>query len=240
MSAVDQLRAFTALAHTVDADRPTRLGEWRVVELVGHLVSGMDAIAEYLSAAPGKRADLDTVEWVRRCAGVAPSIDERARAVVDPLARIDEACEAAAHAIAAAPTGFVVAARFGTMTLADYIASRCVEACVHTLDLADAAGVDITLDREAEATAVRLLAGAFAAIVPGKSVELRVPPHAAVQCVEGPRHTRGTPPNVVEMDPRTWLELATGRVSWADALDQSRVRASGERADLSAWLPILA
>ena len=75
--------------------------------------------------------------------------------------------------------------------------------------------------------------------VPGRSVELRVPPHVAVQCVEGPRHTRGTPPNVVETDPRTWLELATGGLTWTDAVAAGRVTASGNRADLSALLPLL-
>jgi hypothetical protein len=69
-------------------------------------------------------------------------------------------------------------------------------------------------------------------------VELRVPPHVAVQCIEGPRHTRGTPPNVVETDAATWLRLATGELSWGTALAEGRVTASGNRADLSALLPL--
>lgn len=73
---------------------------------------------------------------------------------------------------------------------------------------------------------------------PGTSVEVRVPPHGVVQCVEGPRHTRGTPPNVVETDAGTWLALAVGSLAWPDALAQGLVRASGQRADLSAWLPL--
>src|SRR6059058_964191 len=89
------------------------------------------------------------------------------------------------------------------------------------------------------AAAVRLSLRALAADAPGRTVEVRVPPFAAVQCVEGPRHTRGTPPNVVEMDAVTWLELATGRVGWRVALEAGRVTASGERADLSSLLPIL-
>jgi hypothetical protein len=76
-------------------------------------------------------------------------------------------------------------------------------------------------------------------IAPGRSVEVRVPPFAAVQCVEGPRHTRGTPPNVIETDPRTWLELATGALAWDEALDGARVTASGTRADLSHLLPVV-
>jgi hypothetical protein len=65
-----------------------------------------------------------------------------------------------------------------------------------------------------------------------------VPPDGAVQVVPGPRHSRGTPPNVVETDPSTWLALATGRVHWDDALRTGQLRASGSRADLSKWLPL--
>ena len=74
--------------------------------------------------------------------------------------------------------------------------------------------------------------------VPGRSVELRVPPHVAVQLVPGPRHTRGTPPNVVETDAATWLRLATGELAWDDAVAGGRVSASGNRADLSPHLPL--
>jgi len=65
-----------------------------------------------------------------------------------------------------------------------------------------------------------------------------VPPHVAVQCIEGPRHTRGTPPNVVETDAATWLRLTTGELSWADAVAAGSVTASGNRADLSRYLPL--
>lgn len=86
--------------------------------------------------------------------------------------------------------------------------------------------------------AVKTTARWLAQQVPGRSVELRVPPHVAVQCIEGPRHTRGTPPNVVETDAATWLRLATGRLTWDDAVAEGRVTASGNRADLSASLPL--
>ena len=94
-------------------------------------------------------------------------------------------------------------------------------------------------DRAALAAAVRLSLRTLAELAPGNSVEVRVPPFAAVQCVEGPRHTRGNPPNVVETAPRTWLELATGTLTWADAVQQARITASGIRADLSGLLPIV-
>ena len=87
--------------------------------------------------------------------------------------------------------------------------------------------------------ATRYLLEELADRAPGRSVEVRVPPHGAVQCVEGPRHTRGTPPNVVETDPETWLALATGAAAWDDVRRSGRLRASGERADLSAYLPLV-
>ncbi|MDQ1667051.1 MAG: hypothetical protein QOH75_3082 [Actinomycetota bacterium] len=86
--------------------------------------------------------------------------------------------------------------------------------------------------------ATRFLLEELAARAPGRTVEVRVPPFGAVQCVAGPRHTRGTPPNVVETDAPTWLALASGRLEWAAAVAQGRVRASGERADLSEHLPL--
>jgi len=86
--------------------------------------------------------------------------------------------------------------------------------------------------------AVKTSARWLAQQVPGRSVEVRVPPFVAVQCVPGPRHTRGTPPNVVETDAATWLRMATGALSWADAIGAGKVVASGNRADLSALLPL--
>jgi hypothetical protein len=100
------------------------------------------------------------------------------------------------------------------------------------------------LDRGAEPErtvlrdAVRALLQELARVAPGRSVEVRIPPFGAIQCVTGPRHTRGTPPNVVETDPLTWLLVATGRLTWADAVSSGRVRASGNRTDLSEFLPL--
>jgi len=94
-------------------------------------------------------------------------------------------------------------------------------------------------DRGALRTACRALAQELAARVPGRTVELRVPPYAAVQCVPGPRHTRGTPPNVVEVQPLAWVHLAVGDLTWADAARDGRLAASGERSDLSEHLPLV-
>ncbi|HLT83878.1 MAG TPA: sterol carrier family protein [Phototrophicaceae bacterium] len=88
-------------------------------------------------------------------------------------------------------------------------------------------------------TAVRFTLEELAISSPGNSVEVRVPPAAAVQAIAGPRHTRGTPPNVVETDMQTWLRLATGRLSWDETLASGAVLASGIRADLSSVLPLI-
>ncbi|MEV7231501.1 MULTISPECIES: sterol carrier family protein [Polymorphospora] len=86
--------------------------------------------------------------------------------------------------------------------------------------------------------AVRALLSELSRSAPGRSVEVRVPPYGAVQCGAGPRHTRGTPPNVVETDPITWVRLATGRLAWSDATADGSVQLSGNRADISGYLPI--
>ncbi len=88
------------------------------------------------------------------------------------------------------------------------------------------------------ATAVRYLLQLLVEKAPGNSVEVRVPPFGAAQVVEGPRHTRGTPPNVIETDARTWIALATGTQAWADAAASGRILASGTRADLTGLLPL--
>jgi hypothetical protein len=112
---------------------------------------------------------------------------------------------------------------------------------------AASADVDAALARLGAGAAVdddlRLLTKHFLAVLelraPGRSVEVRVPPYAAVQVIPGVRHTRGTPPAVVETDAETWVALATGRLSWAEAESAGLITASGERADLSPYLPLI-
>ena len=112
-----------------------------------------------------------------------------------------------------------------------------------SLQPADPEAVAAALSSEArDKSELRLLTKHFLARLsqraPGRSVEVRVPPYAAAQVVEGVRHTRGTPPAVIELDAPTWIALATGELAWADAMEAGRVRASGERADLSPYLPL--
>ena len=73
---------------------------------------------------------------------------------------------------------------------------------------------------------------------PGKAIEVRIPPYAAVQCGDGPKHTRGTPPNVIEMDAQVWLQLVSGERTWSDAYSEGLIFASGVRADLTDLLPL--
>ena len=94
--------------------------------------------------------------------------------------------------------------------------------------------------RTAVAAAVRLTARTLAAAAPGASVEVRIPPFVAVQCVSGPRHTRGTPPNVVETDPRTWLRVVTGLQTLDAAAADGSLRLSGSRAaEIAQWFPLV-
>lgn len=105
------------------------------------------------------------------------------------------------------------------------------------------ARLKVLTPEQLEAADTRALVKHYLAVLeqraPGRSVEVRVPPYAAVQVVPGVRHTRGTPPAVVETDAETWLALATGRTTWPEALDSGAVVASGERTDLSPYLPLL-
>ena len=226
-----------------DFNRPTRLGDWRVAELVAHL--GASNIGPMLSAESATTAETDALDWAVGCAPAAADVNERAQAMSDGArpaelrAMMLRTTETVTGLLVTPDPAFVVPARWGAIRLVDYLATRCVELTVHSLDLAHAIERPVDLDRDATAVAVKLLAQVLAAVAPGRSVEIRVPPHVAVQAIEGPRHTRGTPGNVVETDAEMWLELATGRVTWAEAVTAGRVSASGERADLTPYLPVL-
>lgn len=92
--------------------------------------------------------------------------------------------------------------------------------------------------RATVATAVRFTLEELATRNEGNSVEVRIPPFGVTQCIAGPRHTRGTPPNIVETDPETWLAVAVGETPFAEALSAGRITASGTRADLGQATPL--
>jgi len=119
------------------------------------------------------------------------------------------------------------------------MAARRVDPAAVAADVAAALDAGGDAPVELVARAVRGSLALLAAAHPGHHLEVRVPPYGAVQCIEGPRHTRGTPPAVVETDSVTWLGLASGSTSFADAVADGRVRASGARADLASRLPVV-
>lgn len=226
--------------------RPSALPGWTVAELATHISVSLDTLRRVLDhPTPDKPLTLD--RYVAGYADAAGQILERdiagaaGREPAEILADLYAHTAAAREAVADAPAARAVAGPRGPLTPADWLLTRVIELVVHADDLTRSLPDrdPVELDR----VALRLVTHAFAEILavraPGRSLELRVPPYAAVQCVQGPRHTRGTPPNVIETDPVTWLRLAAGRLSWAEALDGPSVRASGGRADLSGWLPLL-
>ncbi|MET9320135.1 sterol carrier family protein [Streptomyces sp. NPDC003038] len=222
--------------------RPSGLGDWTVAHLAAHIAWIADSLATGLARPPAAIPELTAVEWPFATASLAGKISEAARETLGgaPLPELyDTAAARMAEALAAHHGSRVLNLWIGDMTLADFLVTRTVELVVHTDDLNRAAGLAVPVERQALAACTRLLADALAVKAPGGSVEVRVPPFAVVQCIEGPRHTRGTPPNVVETDPLTWIRLATGRTGWAEAVSGALVRASGERADLSALLPLM-
>ncbi|MDI3422261.1 maleylpyruvate isomerase family mycothiol-dependent enzyme [Streptomyces luteolus] len=223
---------------------PTHLGAWTVRELLVHIDMAVSAVVRHIDDAEPAKPDLGLLDWpsatlpfAGALADVVPELAARAPEQLDEL--FERTTADLDDRLATADPHRTLATRLGAMDLSDFLVTRTIELVVHTDDLNRAAGIDIPIDRQALAACTRLLADAAAAKAPGGATEVRIPPYAVVQCVEGPRHTRGTPPNVVETDPLTWVRLATGRTEWAAALDAAKVTASGERADLSAVLPVM-
>ncbi|WP_407989113.1 sterol carrier family protein [Kitasatospora sp. CMC57] len=232
-------------------ERPTRLGDWNLRQLIAHLGFCLDWLPRHLEQPVPDGAPLSLVQWVgvtrTAAAAIDAAVQEHAEGAfagspAEVAEEFDRACDLLLATLERPEVvdparRFVI--RFGPILLTDFLVTRLVETVVHADDLAAALDLaDFPHDRQALAAVTRLLADAFADQVPGGAVELRVPPYAVVQAVPGPRHTRGTPPNVVETDPLTWIRLATGRTSWADVVDTA-VHASGERSELGEYLPIM-
>ncbi|MEU6282015.1 sterol carrier family protein [Streptomyces sp. NPDC047028] len=223
---------------------PTRLGEWTVRDLVAHIGMALTAVHRSLALPEPPKQDAVLLDWPFATAASSSAIDEFTRGLAADhpdldayLADIDATLR---DLLAEHPGTRILRTNAGALLLDDYLVTRTVELVVHSDDLAAAVpGLEVPYDRHALAAATRLLADALAVKAPGGSTEVRVPPYAVVQCVEGPRHTRGTPPNVVETDPLTWVRLATGRLAWRDAVADAAVSASGERADLGGLLPVM-
>ncbi|HST50011.1 maleylpyruvate isomerase family mycothiol-dependent enzyme [Jatrophihabitans sp.] len=228
-----------------DFGRPSVLPGWDVRLLTGHVLMIFRGLLGALERPVGE-PPLALHDYVARYRPDAALID----AVTAELAADRTPDELIAElgrlldktrARLTEPLPKVVQAPRGPVSGADYLMTRIFEVLAHSDDLSRSlpAREPVGFDRAALGAGVRGLAGMLAAKYPGRSVEVRVPPFTAVQAIEGPRHTRGTPPNVIETDGETFLRLATGRLGWADAVADGRVRASGNRADLSEHLPLL-
>ncbi|MFI5805755.1 sterol carrier family protein [Streptomyces sp. NPDC051561] len=218
------------------------LGEWTVRELAAHLSMALGSVVRFLGEPAPARAEVSLQQWPFTTAPHAGQVaeDTRVLAAGAPVQELFAKVAAdLAEVLPGADDERITMTRVGPMRFADFLVTRCVELVVHGDDLARATGAEVKFDRQALAACTRVLADALAVKAPGASTEVRIPPYAVVQCIEGPRHTRGTPPNVVETDPLTWIRLATGRTQWADALEKAQVMASGERADLVGVLPIM-
>jgi uncharacterized protein (TIGR03083 family) len=241
---VDAVGAALHRLSADDLDRPSVLPGWSVRDLAAHLVVVADSV-RHLEALPSTAGVLSISEYLAGYAARADRItgltQEAAVEIVDLGVAYDERWDAALHHLASLAGTEKLLARRAAARTADFVATRVVELVVHADDLARSvpAREPPALPPAADRLVTRLLLDVLAIRHPGRSVEVRVPPVAAVQCLPGPRHTRGTPANVVETDQLTWVRLAAGRFGWGDAVAEGLVSASGQRADLSAVLPLL-
>ncbi|HEV7208917.1 MAG TPA: sterol carrier family protein [Mycobacteriales bacterium] len=228
---VAQWEQLVATFAGADPDAATRCPDHSVRQLEHLLVARLDALVGALAAPAPPRPDSDVSAW---SSGAALRRAAEPAAGPDRPALLPQAVAAAIGALAGVPDR-VVQEPAGALRLSDALLTRIVQAVVLARDLPGTAQPVVAAER----LAVRALAGILAERHPGRSVELRIPPYVAVQCIPGPRHTRGTPPNVVEAAPAVFLDLAVGRTGFAAAVAAGAVRASGARTDLSGVLPVL-
>jgi uncharacterized protein (TIGR03083 family) len=229
----------------LDWTAASALPGWNVRTLVGHFVLTYAGLHRLLGR-PSAERPLPNWQIVRRYRRDVALLDAATREATgdrspeELLAALGAAVDDVADALDRLQPAVIDSPR-GPVATVDFVRTRLVEVIVHADDLSRSMPErdPVPVDRDALAVATRELVDILAGQVPGRTVELRVPPFAAAQIVAGPRHTRGTPPNVVETDPVTWFRLATGRREWADEVAAGRVQASGQRSDLSDFLPVL-
>lgn len=233
-----------------DAERPSVLPGQDVRTLVAHLAAAHQGLAETLQR-PAQSRPLTLEDYLQTVpAGTDGTATQASRAdststAAELATRLGLAIDRLADALGpdrVLPP--VLQTPRGPLTCDDLLASRIIEVVVHSDDLNRSLPdhEPVRLHRGALGRCSRSLVAILAARYPGRSVEVRIPPYAAVQCAigdPGPTHTRGTPPNVVETDALTFLRLATARTTWAEAMATGQVHASGLRADLTTVLPLL-
>jgi len=240
---------FALLAEAVkslgdkDFKQPTKLDGWNVAALVAHIARNGTTITDRIARGTNDAPENDVLAYLSGMSALAADVRDRAAGIGAETKPKDlrASVVAAADAVAAvdAPFTLSIPGYNGTLSLGDFLVTRCVEGVAHGLDLKYATGVPEAPDPTALKVAVRILAALVERAAPGKAVEVRVPGHVAFQCLSGPKHTRGTPGNVVECDPVAFMEVASGRRTWSDAVATGSIRGSGGRADLSEWLPVI-
>lgn len=224
--------------------QPSVLPGWSVRDLAAHLVVVADSV-RHLEPLPDNAGVLSVSEYLAGYAERADRISglthEAAAELADIPAGYHQRWDDALSRLDSLDDVEKVLARRAAARLADLVVTRIIEMVVHADDLDRSVELEapVALPTKAQPLVARVMLDVLAQRHPGRSLEVRVPPVAAVQCMPGPRHTRGTPPGVVETDPLSWIRLAAGRLRWADALESGVLTASGERADLSGVLPLL-
>lgn len=253
---LEQLHALTDRMVDLTADeyaRPSMLTGWDVCTLCRHIQTVALQFADNLETAGVRTSDrrrLPAALLMRRSwpdprpDESSSTADTGSKAGADPGSEMATVTHRLESLLCASQQPAAIQTPDGTAKLADAVRVRIVQAVVHADDLSQSLPQrgPVPTPRKALGIACRTLADILAEEHPGKSVELRVPPFVAVQCgtgSDGPTHTRGTPPNVIESDPMIFLRLATGRLTWADAKAEVLVSASGQRADLSTVLPVI-
>ncbi len=235
-----------------DWSAPSAVDGWTVRELVAHFGLVASTIVSAAASITDERP-MRLGDYIASYADVADGIDERTRevAVSDTfLFAVDASAEQAQTALQTVEGNPVVQAPRGPIRWVDFLRTRCIELTVHTDDLVRSVGPEgVTseglggekppMSRPCLQVSTRALADVLGWRAPGRSVEVRVPPFAAVQCVKGVSHKRGTPPAVVETDPVTFCRLAAGRITWDGAAASGALQFSGLRTDLTPYFPLL-
>ncbi|MBB5787693.1 sterol carrier family protein [Jiangella mangrovi] len=245
----EALRDWLAALPAERWTEPSVLPGWTVGDLAAHIALVADSVTA-TAAAPRGVAARGLSEYLSTYAAAAAGLSDLTLAISAEaghdkdriLAAVDERFAAAQATVdERGLDDIVLTTRRIPVRQGDYLLTRTIEIAVHADDLARSAAPHAgppSIPRDTTRHAVRTLLEVLAERAPGRSVEVRVAPFAAVQCIEGPRHTRGTPPNTVDLTPALWLRLAGGRSTWADEVAAGTVLASGQRADLSAHLPL--
>jgi uncharacterized protein (TIGR03083 family) len=242
----DRLREWLGALPTIAWGAPSVLPGWTVLQLVRHVAHVPAAAATVIAAGASIERPMSlgdyTAAWVEAAGEIAEFSVTAAEGMspAEVLAVIDEADAQLAAVAPNLPDDLVIRANRGPLRVGDYLATRVNELVVHAGDLSRSLEhlPAAPVAPAALAVSCRMLTTILSDRHPGHSVEVRVPPYAAVQVIEGPRHTRGTPANVVETDPDTWVLIAAGRLPYADAVAAGLVAASGQRADLGPYLPL--